>query len=397
MERVPRSFSPINLKDRFPALDGIRALAITLVFILHYGGGTHGGGLMYLFNAVRLRGWIGVDLFFVLSGFLITGILYDTQNDPRFFRLFFARRSLRIFPVFYLVAVVLLLLTPVFGYQWRWGHLPFLFYLGNFSALSDPSLNIVHSMYDRGGKLSLEHLWSLCVEEQFYLLWPLLVWWVRDRIKLIRAAAGLAAVAMTLRIFLLLQPGGEDLQKWIPHTLPTRMDTLLIGAILALVLRGPNADRWQRACKWIFLSGLAATLAIFIASPGQDSTALVSVGYTFIALAAAGLIGCALRNGSTAYRLFHLRPLRILGKYSYGFYIFHLLYAAAWVELSDFAGARLHSGPLGRTLVMAANALVTLLVAKLSYDLFEVRFLRYKRHFEYSPEAEKQPYVLTTR
>ncbi len=88
MEQITRSFPPVNFKHRFPALDGIRALAITLVFLLHYGGGTHGGALLRLFNAVRLRGWMGVDLFFVLSGFLITGILYDTRDEPHFFKLF---------------------------------------------------------------------------------------------------------------------------------------------------------------------------------------------------------------------------------------------------------------------------------------------------------------------
>ncbi len=84
---------------------------------------------------------MGVDLFFVLSGFLITGILYDTRDEPHFFKLFFARRSLRIFPVFYLIVAVLLVLTPVIGYEWRWGHMAFLAYLGNLAGAS-----IRHSM-----------------------------------------------------------------------------------------------------------------------------------------------------------------------------------------------------------------------------------------------------------
>ena len=74
---------------------------------------------MAALNAIRLRGWVGVDLFFVLSGFLITGVLYDTREDSHFFRRFYARRALRIFPVFYLAAAVVLMLTPVFAYQWR--------------------------------------------------------------------------------------------------------------------------------------------------------------------------------------------------------------------------------------------------------------------------------------
>lgn len=79
-----RSFAPINLKTRFPALDGIRALAVTLVFADHYGGGSHDGGVLQALNVVRQRGWVSVDLFVVVSGFLLTGILCDTQNDSHF-------------------------------------------------------------------------------------------------------------------------------------------------------------------------------------------------------------------------------------------------------------------------------------------------------------------------
>jgi peptidoglycan/LPS O-acetylase OafA/YrhL len=101
-------FAPIDFKTRFPALDGIRALAVTAVFADHYGGGSHGNLLLNVLNDIRTYGWMGVDLLFVLSGFLITGILYDTQNDSKFFRRFFARRSVRIFPVFYMVFALLL-------------------------------------------------------------------------------------------------------------------------------------------------------------------------------------------------------------------------------------------------------------------------------------------------
>jgi len=120
MTQKSSEFRPIDFKTRFPALDGIRGLAVGMVFINHFGGGAHGGPILRAVNQVRERGWAGVDLFFVLSGFLITGILFDTRTDSKFFRRFFARRSLRIFPVFYLVVAVLLLLTPLFQYQWRW-------------------------------------------------------------------------------------------------------------------------------------------------------------------------------------------------------------------------------------------------------------------------------------
>jgi peptidoglycan/LPS O-acetylase OafA/YrhL len=162
-----RNFSPIDFKTRFPALDGIRALAVTMVFIAHFGGGSHGGKVLQLVNEIRQRCWTGVDLFFVLSGFLITGILFDTRNDSHFFKRFFARRSVRIFPVFYLVFTILLLLTPIFQYQWRWLHLTFLVYLGNLFGNYDFSLYELLSANHPTAKVSLGHLWSLCVEEQF--------------------------------------------------------------------------------------------------------------------------------------------------------------------------------------------------------------------------------------
>src|SRR5579875_3738662 len=112
-----REFSAITYRSRFPALDGVRALAITMVFADHYGGGSHGGNLMRLLNAVRSRGGFGVDLFFVLSGFLITGILYDTREDSHYFLTFFARRALRILPVVGIVTLLLLALTPFLHYH----------------------------------------------------------------------------------------------------------------------------------------------------------------------------------------------------------------------------------------------------------------------------------------
>ena len=124
---TPQSF---NFRERWPALDGLRGVAILVVFFYHYAGGLaakvssgpiHALGMFFAF------GWSGVDLFFVLSGFLITGILYDTQRDPRYYRNFYARRALRIFPPFYLLALVFILLTPVLGIHWKFAHVAFLF------------------------------------------------------------------------------------------------------------------------------------------------------------------------------------------------------------------------------------------------------------------------------
>ena len=138
MTRARPSFTTIDFRRRFPALDGIRALAVTMVFAFHYGGGSQRGMLLRGVNAIRLRGWMGVDLFFVLSGFLITGILYDTRLRRSLFpALFLSPQPCASFRFFISAVAVMLLLTPVFRYQWRAGHLWFLVYLGNFALASD--------------------------------------------------------------------------------------------------------------------------------------------------------------------------------------------------------------------------------------------------------------------
>lgn len=392
-----RYFAPIDFKTRFPALDGLRALAITMVFARHYGGGAHGGLLLRLFNDVRTYGWTGVDLFFVLSGFLITGILYDTQADSKYFKRFFARRAFRILPVFYIVFLVLLLLTPIFQYEWRWGHLSFALYLGNMFGNFNFTLYGIVSANHPAASVSFAHFWSLCVEEQFYLLWPLGVWLIRDRIRLIQVAVILSVLAIVLRFAMLWHFPPMVASTWIMRTLPFRMDSLLAGAILSLVLRGPNADKWQRSSKWFFLVFGASCIGIFTLPEQSQLYWINSLGLSLLALASAGLIGCTLRSGSPAFRLFYLKPLRILGKYSYGFYIYHLLFVAAWVRLLVFLDARLHSLALAGLIALPCNFILTFLVSKLSYDLIEVRFLRFKRHFEYDSEISQHKHAFTTK
>jgi peptidoglycan/LPS O-acetylase OafA/YrhL len=113
-----------------------------------------------------------------------------------------------------------------------------------------------------------------------------------------------------------------------------------------------------------------------------------TLGFTLIALASAGLIGWAMVPGSAAFRVFSLRPLLVLGRYSYGFYVYHLLFAAGWAALTGLVTRRLHSAVAGSLGVLLVNFTVTFLVAKVSYDCFEVRFLRGKRWFAYDAEEQ---------
>lgn len=128
--------------QHYTSLDGLRGVAFLLVFIHHYGLTTHCNERWILaLGALAGGGWVGVDLFFVLSGFLITGILLDTRDDNSYFLNFYARRVLRIFPLFYGVLLMLLLATSILHLHWRPGHIAYFFYLGNVAGHIDPSLN----------------------------------------------------------------------------------------------------------------------------------------------------------------------------------------------------------------------------------------------------------------
>ncbi|XWK65538.1 acyltransferase [Tunturiibacter gelidiferens] len=313
-----------------------------------------------------------------------------------FFQTLFVRRSLRIFPVFYVVVAILLALTPVLHYQWRAGHLLFLVYVGNLWANHDFTLYEILSRSYPTFKVEIGHFWSLCVEEQFYLLWPLVVWMVRDRTKLLWTAGGLAVSALILRCGMVVLAGPVLAETWIIRTLPFRMDALLIGGILALLLRGSNAERWQRLCRPLLLVAGLASLTVLFLSPAYDSPWLLTIGLSFTALASAGLIGMTLRAGSPAFRVFYRKPLRILGKYSYGFYIFHSLYVWAWIQFLIVLTNYFHSRAIAGVLALGINFALTFLVSKLSYDLIEVKFLRLKKGFEYDSEIaeHKHAFVL---
>jgi len=389
MARAEQSFAPIHYRMRFPALDGVRAVAVLMVFAFHYGGGAHRGPLLKVADAIRLQGWAGVDVFFALSGFLITGVLYDTRHDSRFFSRFFARRSVRIFPVYYLVALVLLVLTPVFHYSWQAIHLLFLVYLGNIPGAFTPAIYQIHARFP-AADVYLGHLWSLCVEEQFYLLWPLLVWAIRGRVNLMWTAFGLSTLALGLRMWIVLGSGVDLRGGWLMNVLPFHMDTILIGAILALLLRGERAARWQKMCAATFAVSTIALIVLFLVDSARDAAWLSTIGFTLIALASAGLIGSAVRRGSVTYKFFSLRPLRIMGRYSYGFYVYHLLFASAWTALTAELVHLLHSAALGTITGIAITFWASFLISKASYELFEMRFLVWKRWLAYDSEAGKE-------
>src|SRR5260221_1974329 len=217
---------------RLPGLDGLRALAILLVVPHNFNLMITSGGAAYLFVVALHRGWIGVQLFFVLSGFLITGILLDARDAPNYYRSFFVRRGLRIFPLYYATLLVLFVLLPALG-------------LLPSSFKRDPMVELSHWAYFSNwysafhpGEDSVSHFWSLAVEEQFYLLWPFVIH-RRSAEWVMRFCFAIAAASLSLRVAMLLTgtPG-------IYTFLATRMDALALGGAAAAAFRIPSAASW---------------------------------------------------------------------------------------------------------------------------------------------------------
>ena len=382
---------PSENKLFYPALDGLRAFAVLLVFFEHYGLVQH--------PAINW-GWIGVDLFFVLSGFLITGILYDTRNTAHRFRNFYARRTLRIFPLYYGVLLFGLLLTPVFHWLWNPAWLLWFVYLGNYARFLwihsplFPSGALEHLVSQRHTRLLpalyLGHFWSLCVEEQFYLVWPLVVFSLRDRVRLRNLCIVVCGLALLARIVCVLTVPPVYLQSEFLYRLtPLRVDALLLGGLVALCLRGPERQRMLRLARpllyleiagivlWELLYRLFSSGHTFY-HPSTSNSYLSTIGFTLIDLFAATLIVVLLQPGGTLFSVFNLKWARKLGQISYGFYVFHDMFHHLYIHVATHLLRHTRWITYGTALT---GLIGTTLLAYLSFRFFEAPILRFKDRF----------------
>ena len=359
-----------------PALDGVRGIAVLGVMASHLFYANYATPTQKLLSGVLRQGAAGVDLFFVLSGFLITGILFDSVGEDGYFRKFFARRALRIFPLYYAVLVVF---AVVAGRAYGRQLVSLAFFLGNTHVVTAP-------IWDspRPGP-PLEHFWSLAVEEQFYLVWPLVVFVVRSRRGILMVCGVGAVVSLVLRIVLATH---QVLYADIHAMTVCRLDALLGGGALAMLLRSREHDRVLRLGP--ALLGMGAVLVAWVAEVGTPVSArwelavVVSVGYAAYALAGVGVLGCALRKGSAFARLCSAKWLRAVGRYSYGLYVFHFLFAEV-VEGPVRRGLEEHGlrGAVAVVLDGLVVAGISAAAAYASFQLWEKRFLRMKRWFAY--------------
>ena len=370
----------------------MRAAAILIVFFGHYEASAH---------PLLSYGWAGVDLFFALSGFLITGILYDTRDTANRFQTFYMRRTLRIFPLYYGVLLAALLTTPIFHWLWSSAWLLWLTYLGNYArffywhtpavAATGSFENLVaQSPFPHQFLIYTNHFWSLCVEEQFYLVWPLVVFSIKKRETLRNTCAAVFVACLFARIacFYLLP-------QWMVHAdflyrvTPLRVDALLIGAFVALCLRGPEAAILHKAARPL-LAVYVACFATFqftcIAvspqhtayQPDLGSPVMTTIGFSLVDIFAALLVAALLTPRGVLFRVFNIGWLRRLGQVSYGFYIFHLMFKDVYAALAHWLAPAMAD----TTNLTAIVGLVgTTMLSFLSYRYFETPFLKLKRYF----------------
>lgn len=383
---VPRESAPSaagrhESLHHIPALDGVRGVAIALVLASHLTGTLRAPIYSGLSSVIGL-GWAGVDLFFALSGFLITSILLRTRASPDYFKSFYAHRALRIWPLYFTCVAVAFFALHFLAKASAYHALASA--KGQFAAdpVADLSMLpfyivLVQNFFltDVGGFSVLAATWSLCVEEHFYLAWPLVVRLVTPG-RAIKLLCGLLVIEPILRAVVMLDaPRLPPLwPHWIIyHFTFFHLDGIAAGALLALA--GHESLRVGHRQLWIATTVcLAAFLALNLAPALEFARETFS--FSLIAIASAGFIQLAI--GGVGARVLASAPLRYLGRISFGLYLLH----DPIINLlsSHSLMARVHAPTAVVEVVFAvAGVAGSLLVATLSREFFEEWFLRLKR------------------
>ena len=368
-----------------PSLVGVRGYAFLLVFFAHccadLGSVAQSRLPVQLLEGISL---VSVPFFFVLSGYLICGILIDTREREGYFKIFYSRRILRVIPLYYLTLLGVALFCVLKGYRLTsgfWIHFLFMHNLfPNYQAgFSSPPGSLI------------VHLWSMGVEEQFYLLWPLVVWFCPNRRILLRVTLVLIACCIALRF---AAPWLNLTALDLNYFTPTRVDAILLGAVLVMIRDG-KFYRWlEPIAQYVALCGAGViVLTTLISGLSELRTPLPAASMISVwNITAAALVVAVMREGSFLYRLCSMKGIRWLGARSYGLYLFHFIYLE-WLfnRLTPLIGRFM---PFRcAQLVVAGCALgLTVLLASLSYRFIEGPANNLKKRLKYG--AVKKPRTL---
>jgi len=354
------------LTQHFPALDGLRGVAVLMVIVSHFIAYRPGPPAPRFFSLVGSIGAMGVDLFFALSGFLITRILLRARGRPHFLKNFYTRRVLRIFPLYYgflfgiYIVIPALHVVPMMSVRqqlWSWTYMQNV--VMTFNPV--PSANLWQWT---------PHFWSLAVEEHFYLVWPFLVSHAHER-RLQIILLGAIPFAILSRCIVIWSGYGPA------YLTPCRIDTLAMGSLLAIAIE--NRERFGRLSRFatrILLIAIPSCLAaLFLLSGRQLSVVQIfkdTVAGAFFSLVL--LLVLNARPGQFLYAFFSNRVLAACGKYSYGMYVIHLTIIGLLLQ---------HLGAIWPPLALLILVAVVFCAAALIWQFWERPFLSLKDHFNY--------------
>lgn len=376
--------SPSRL-ERIPALDGIRGYGFLGIFFAHYLAPVidRNRSIPWVNSLFYLEqiAWMAVPTFFVLSGYLIGGILFNSRNHEGFFRVFYGRRILRILPVYYGTLIILACVGLAHGVPLRflfWSH--FIYIQNLLPAYSDAGFE---------PHFTIIHLWSLAIEEQFYLTWPLVVWLARDRAKLLKIIAVLCGLCFTVR---LLSPWLHLSARRCYFATPTRVDAILLGVGLALVADHRIFKKLQPFAKYAVVAGTALWLISFsthVSDP--DNYYRVAVETPLANFTVFALVIALLEKDSLFARVCSVRWACWLGTMSYGLYVYHFTYHLWFWETFKPMLAN-HMGSTWADLATSVVALaVTIALGTFSYRFVERPVLSLARYMKYGPLLTAKP------
>ncbi len=348
-------------------LDGVRGIAALMVMIHHFFQGiTPSSFILSILKKISIFGQSGVTLFFVLSGFLITRILISTKKAPHFFKNFYIRRTLRIFPLYYFFLLLTYYIIPAFlnTQSPKFSQQVYYFtYLQNFAQTFH---------WDAKGP---EHFWSLAVEEHFYLFWPLIVFFFSNK-SLLKIIIGIVVGAMGLRIFM-VNEGYE-----VFYFTFTRFDSLAIGALLALI---EQKNRFtDKRLKYFFLLSLLAlglpTIIMWGYFSGESNNYIQVFKYLLLSGICFAVIGWILSVNEyhLINKILKNKFFSYTGKISYGLYVYH--------PLAYFL-CKKYFNPENTILYFVECVALTYIISAISFHFFESLFLKLKKYYDYNREA----------
>jgi peptidoglycan/LPS O-acetylase OafA/YrhL len=362
-------------REFFASLEGIRGYAFLLVFLIHYTAVAVRPTNLYLYPFFLLNhtAWFLVPIFFVLSGFLITRILLNTQDRDGYFRVFYFRRAIRVLPLYYLTLFVLAAIVAVQHWQFHRGWILYLVYLENFKF----------SALQNEGHFNTAHLWSLALEEQFYLIWPVIIWFLRSEKTILRFCYSFVGASFALRL------------AWplfnIPYNMAyfysfTRADAIILGAILAIHYQ--RRTHWKQTISlakvFVPFTWLAIVVVVLIRGNGLTTdylgVAAMIPAQNFLGL---GFVILALEPGTVVHRLCSKNLICRVGRLSYGLYIFHLLYGNYFYVTVTAQAATYMPFWIAKTISTSLALATTFALAILAYRFIEEPAMRWKDKVKY--------------